>query len=136
MDHHWLNWLEDALPSVELAFLTPGERQAWRDSREGFARGAAELRRLKTLQEDVRWGRARLSEEQQERLRQFLAARGETTAGDRFVLNTLRGRARERQRFWLGLPLGLLGAVAAGWLAAGASRQGSTGEAGRDSLGQ
>jgi zinc/manganese transport system permease protein len=134
MDHHWLNWLEDALPFVELAFLAPGERQAWRDSREGFARGAAELRRLKTLQEDVQWGRAKLAEEQQERLRQFLASRGETTAGDRFVLNTLRGRARERQRFWLGLPLGLLGAVAAGWLASSASRLGSTREAGRDSL--
>ena len=82
----------------------------------------------------MQWGRAKLAEEQQERLRQFLASRGETTAGDRFVLNTLRGRARERQRFWLGLPLGLLGAVAAGWLASSASRPGSTREAGRDSL--
>jgi len=57
----------------------------------------------------VRWGRAQLSPEQQERLRQFLAARGEITAGDRFVLETLRGRARERQRYWLGVPLMLAG---------------------------
>jgi zinc/manganese transport system permease protein len=134
MDHHWLNWLEGRVPAVELIFLSPAERQAWRDSREALGRGVAEIRRLKTLQEDVQWGRAKVTEDQRERLRQFLASRGEITAGDRFVLQTLRGRARERQRFWLGLPLGLLGAVAAGWLASGASRQGSTREPGRDTL--
>jgi zinc/manganese transport system permease protein len=111
MDHHWLNWLEDGVPAVELVFLSRGERQAWRDSRDTLTRGLAELRRLKTLQEDVRWGRATLSEDHQERLRQFLASRGEVTAGDRFVLKTLRGRARDRQRYWLGFPLLALGAT-------------------------
>jgi zinc/manganese transport system permease protein len=110
MDHHWLNWLEDGVPAVELIFLSRGEREAWHDSRDGLARGLSELNRLKTLQEDVRWGRAKLDPEAQERLRQFLASRGEITAGDRFVLATLRGRARERQRFWLGLPVLLIGA--------------------------
>ena len=113
MDHHWLNWLEEAAPAVELVFLSSAERQAWRDSREALARGVAEMRRLSTLQEDVRWGRATLGEDQKERLRQFLAARGEITAGDRFVLRTLRDRARERQRYWLGVPMLLGGAAAA-----------------------
>jgi len=110
MDHHWLDWIENAAPAVELVFLTPGERQAWRDSREALERGMAELRRLKTLEADVRWGRATLTLEQQERLRQFLASRGEIAGGDRFVLKTLRSRARERQRFWLGLPLAVFAA--------------------------
>ncbi|MDO8479860.1 MAG: iron chelate uptake ABC transporter family permease subunit [Candidatus Rokubacteria bacterium] len=123
MDHHWLAWIEEAVPGVELVFLTPGERQAWRDSREALERGMAELRRLKTLEVDVQWGRAKLTPEQQERLRQFLASRGEITAGDRFVLKTLRSRARERQRVWLGLPLLILGAIAAGLLASRASRR-------------
>jgi zinc/manganese transport system permease protein len=123
MDHHWLDWIEEAAPAVELVFLTPGERQAWRDSREALERGMAELRRLKTLDVDAQWGRAKLSPEQQERLRQFLASRGEITAGDRFVLKTLRSRARERQRLWLGLPLLILGAVAACLLASRASRR-------------
>jgi zinc/manganese transport system permease protein len=113
MDHHWIDWTEEAAPPVELVFLTAAERQAWRDSREALARGTAELRRLKTLEVDARWGRATLTLEQQERLRQFLASRGEITSGDRFVLKTLRGRARERQRFWLGLPLLSLGAAGA-----------------------
>ena len=51
--------------------------------------------------------------DQQERLRRFLAGRGEITAGDRLVLKALRGKARERQRYWLGLPLLGLGAVGA-----------------------
>ena len=113
MDHHWLNWLEDSAPVIELVFLSPAERQAWRDSREALARGMAEMRRLTTLQDDVRWGRATLGEDQKERLRQFLAARGEITAGDRFVLRTLRDRARERQRYRLGVPMLLGGAAAA-----------------------
>jgi zinc/manganese transport system permease protein len=113
MDHYWIDWTEDTAPLVELVFLTPAERQAWRDSREMLERGTAELRRLKTLEVDARWGRATLTQEQQERLRQFLASRGEITAGDRFVLKTLRGRARERQRFWLGLPLLALGIAGA-----------------------
>jgi zinc/manganese transport system permease protein len=124
MDHHWLDWTEEAAPVVELVFLTPAERQAWRDSREALERGLADLRRLKTLEVDVQWGRAELSGEQQERLRQFLASRGEITAGDRFVLKTLRGRARERQRFWLGLPLFALGAAAVLSLARPARRPG------------
>jgi zinc/manganese transport system permease protein len=124
MDHHWINWTEDAAPLVELVFLTPAEREAWRDSREALARGTAELRRLKTLEVDVRWGRATLTQEHQERLRQFLASRGEITAGDRFVLKTLRGRARERQRFWLGLPLLALGAAGALTLARRRKRYG------------
>jgi zinc/manganese transport system permease protein len=119
MDHHWLDWLEDGVPAVELVFLSSGERDTWHDSRLALARGLSELRRLRTLQEDAQWGRATLSEEQQARLRQFLASRGEITAGDRFVLKTLRGRARERQRFWLGLPLSALGAAGALSLARG-----------------
>jgi zinc/manganese transport system permease protein len=114
MDHHWLNWLEDAAPSVELAFLTPYERSTYWDSREAIGRGQAELQRLRAVQQEVQWGTRQMPAEQQGRLRQFLASRGEIAAGDRMVLRTLRGKARERQRYWLGLPLlaaGTLGAL-------------------------
>ena len=117
MDHPWLDWLEAAAPPVRLAFLTPGERAAHRDSREAMARGAAELARLRTLQQDVQWGTRAMPAEQQERLRQFLAGRAEIVAGDRIVLATLRSHARARQRVWLGLPLLLAGAAVAAWLA-------------------
>ncbi len=115
MDHHWLNWLEEVAPPIQLAFLTPYERQTYWDSQEAIRRGLAELRRIRAIQQEVQWETRQMPAEQQERLRQFLASRGEITAGDRMVLNTLRGKARERQRYWLGLPLlgsGAIGAIA------------------------
>jgi len=110
MDHHWLDWLETAAPRIEVAFLTPGERRVYHDTRADVMRQMAELERLRAMQQEAQWGTRPMSAETRERLRQFLASGGEITAGDRMVLATLRSRARERQRFWLGLPLLGLGA--------------------------
>jgi len=84
MDHHWLDWLEEAAPAAELAFLTPFERQTYWDSHEAIRRDAAELQRLRTLQQEVQWGTRRMPAEPEERLRQFLTGRRELSAGDRF----------------------------------------------------
>ncbi|MGH7377293.1 MAG: metal ABC transporter permease, partial [Candidatus Methylomirabilales bacterium] len=129
MDHHWLNWLEEGVPSVQLAFLTPGERGTYRDSREAVRHGQAELQRLRNLQQEVQWGTQQMPAEQQERLRQFLASRGEIAAGDQMVLKTLRRKARERQRFALGLPLLAMGGAAA--LLLGRAWRGRASAAGR-----
>ncbi len=59
--------------------------------------------------------------ERQERLRQYLAGRSELLAGDQLVLKTLRAKARERQRYALGIPLLLLGAIGLAVLARKAS---------------
>jgi zinc/manganese transport system permease protein len=111
MDHPWLDLLEAGLPRLRALFLTPRERETDSDSRVALARSEAELERLRALQQDVQWGRREMPPEMQERLRQFLAGRGEISAGDRMVLATLRAHARDRQRWWLGLPL-LLGGAA------------------------
>ena len=124
MDHHWLNWLEEAAPGIELAFLSPGERRIYHDTRADVVRQMAELQRLRVMQQEAQWGTRQMSAETQERLRQFLASRGEITAGDRMVLTTLRSRARERQRFRLGLPLLGLGAAGALALARAGRRRG------------
>ena len=115
MDHHWLNWLEKAVPSVQLAFLTSDERETYQDSQEAVQRGLSEIRSLRTMQQEIQWGTREMPEEKQERLRQYLAGRSEITAGDQIVLNHLRNQARKRQRFWLGIPLlgiGVFGATA------------------------
>jgi len=113
MDHHWLDWIEQAAPPVELTFLTSGERRTYHETRADVAKERAELERLRAMQRDAQWGTRALSPEIQERLRQFLASRGEISAGDRMVLATLTSRARERQRYWLGLPLLVAGAAGA-----------------------
>jgi zinc/manganese transport system permease protein len=115
-DHHWLDGLERLVPAVQTAFLSPYERRLRAESLAAVERSRAELGRLRTLAADVQWGLRRLAPEQQERLRQFLAGRDEILAGDRLVLRTLRDRARERQRYALGIPL--LGAGALSVLAA------------------
>ncbi len=129
MDHHWLNWLEEAVPSVQTAFLSPAERATYRDSREAIRRDQAELQRLRRLQQQVQWGMEEMPAEQQERLRQFLASQGEITAGDQMVLRTLRRKARERQRIALGLPLVAVGGSAA--LMLGRARRGRASAKGR-----
>jgi len=60
----------------------------------------------------VRWGRQELPPEKVERLRQYLAGRTEISTGDGLVLRHLASKARERQRWWLGLPLIAIGAFA------------------------
>jgi zinc/manganese transport system permease protein len=112
-DHLWLDRLEDAVPALELAFLTPRERETWRDASEALARGSAELARLRAMQQEVQWGARRMDAETQDRLRQFLAGRAEIVAGDRVVLGALRGKARERQRWLFGAPLAIVGLAGA-----------------------
>ena len=81
------------------------------DVLETIQRARTELSRLKILEQDVRWGTAQMEPEQAEQLRQYIAGRSEISAGDQLVLRDLRGRARKRQRFALGLPLLIVGAV-------------------------
>jgi zinc/manganese transport system permease protein len=109
-DHVWLDGVELLVPAVQTTFLTPYERGVAADSRAAIDRGRAELQRLRALQADVQWGLRDLGAEQQERLRQFVVGRDELVTGDRLVLRTLRDKARERQRWVLGLPLALAGA--------------------------
>jgi zinc/manganese transport system permease protein len=123
LDHHWLDWLEEAVPAVQVVFLTPHERETRRESLAAVRHWQAELARLRALQQDIQWGSRQASEESQERLRQFLAGRAEIMAGDRMVLRTLRTRARERQRLWLGVPLLVTGGTAALVLVWGRSRE-------------
>jgi zinc/manganese transport system permease protein len=113
MDHPWLDVLEAGIPAVRRLFLTPAERQADAESSRALVAAETELARLRALHEDARWGRRPLPPETLERLRQFLAGRGEIAAGDRLVLATHRARARSRQRWVLGAPLFLAGAAGA-----------------------
>jgi zinc/manganese transport system permease protein len=117
MDHWWLDAIERAAPAVQETFLTPTERAVRRDALRAVAGGDAQLAELRRLQQDAQWGARTLDAEGQERLRQFMAGRGELTAGDRMVLRTLRSKARERQRYWLGVPVLALGAGGALMLA-------------------
>jgi len=111
MGQPWLDALEDIAPPVQTTFLDSGERLTRKEALESIERRSAELARLRALEQDVRWGKIEMEPENTERLRQYLAGISEISAGDQLVLHHLRGKARERQRFALGLPLLLLGAA-------------------------
>lgn len=112
MDQPWLDALEHVVPSVQTAFLSAGERATRAETVDAIARTRLELADLRALDQDVRWGKVQMEAEKAERLRQYLTGKSEISAGDQLVLNTLRVKARERQRFGLGLPLFLIGACA------------------------
>jgi zinc/manganese transport system permease protein len=110
MDHPWLDALEDVAPILQTAFLDSGERLTRTETIEAIGHAHAELARLRALDQDVRWGKVELAPEQAERLRQYLMGKSEISAGDQLVLRHLRSKARERQRFGLGLPICIAGA--------------------------
>jgi zinc/manganese transport system permease protein len=111
MDQPWLDALEALAPPVQTIFLEAGERYTRSEALQSIESARAELARLRALDEDARWGTVSLPPEERERLRQYLAGRSEISAGDQLVLRHLRGKARERQRYALGIPLLVLGAM-------------------------
>jgi zinc/manganese transport system permease protein len=116
-DQPWLDALEELAPPVQTLFLTEYERTTRSDMLESVSRAETELARMRQLEQDVRWGRKEMEAEKLERLRQYLAGRSEISAGEQLVLRHLRVKARERQRWLLGLPLGLIGGAGFCWLA-------------------
>ena len=111
MDQPWLDAVETVAPPIQTAFLTEFERATRTEMLESIERGKTELTRLRELEQNVRWGKEQLDPEKVERLRQYLAGRGEISAGEQLVLRHLRDKARDRQRLMLGLPLLLIGAI-------------------------
>jgi len=117
MDHWWLAWLEASVPGTQTMFLTSDERDTRRDTVDDAQRSVAEIERVRAMQREAQWGTRPVTEEMQERMRQYLAGRAEMLAGDRLVLRAIQEQARARQRWWLGVRLAVLGAGGALYLA-------------------
>jgi zinc/manganese transport system permease protein len=110
MDHPWLDALEEVAPILQTAFLDSSDRLTRSETIEAIRHARAELARLRALDQDVRWGKVEMEPERIERLRQYLVGKSEISAGDQLVLRHLRSKAREGQRFGLGLPVCIAGA--------------------------
>jgi zinc/manganese transport system permease protein len=108
-DHVWLDALERAIPEIQTAFLSAAERGVAADSRAAITRGVVETQALRARQVEAAWSATVRDPEERERLRQFTLGREELVAGDRLVLKTLTRKARERQRFALGVPMAVTG---------------------------
>ena len=111
-------WLPEAM------FLSGDELEMRAETLQSVDAASTELARLRELEQDVRWGRETMTDEKQERLRQYLAGRSEILAGERLVLKALSEAARERQRYIVGLPLLALASAALGLLFSARARSG------------
>jgi zinc/manganese transport system permease protein len=76
----------------------------------------AEAERLNRLEQESRYQGRALTPDEVRRLGSYMQSFNEMTRGERFVQGVLRQKARERARWWLGLPLAALGALGLGAL--------------------
>jgi zinc/manganese transport system permease protein len=97
-------------------FMTASERRVYQDAGEIERRNRAEVERLRALERDARWSGEGLSEDELRRVASFQQTFNEMGRGERFVQDHLRSRARERQRWSVGLPALALAGLALLWL--------------------
>jgi zinc/manganese transport system permease protein len=93
-------------------FMTVTERNTYRDAREVEERNRTEVERLRTAEREARWRGEGLTEEELRRVASFQQSFNEMGRGERFVQDHLRARARERERWYVGLPLLALSCLA------------------------
>lgn len=105
--------IEAAFPSLREAYLTAPERATYADARAYAQRYGHEASRLNALEAEKRSGPQQLDDVQVQRLSSFVRSYAEMQRGEEFVMREVRSRARERIRFWIGLPLLMLGCALA-----------------------
>jgi zinc/manganese transport system permease protein len=89
-------------------FLSESERDAYLDARayeQGYHR---QLEALNARERESRWRGERLSDEDVRRIGSYQQSFNEMGRGERFVQDILRGKARERERWYVGAPAALL----------------------------
>jgi zinc/manganese transport system permease protein len=99
--------------------MTPRERADYLEAAAVERRHQSEVDRLYDIERRSRWQGDELSPDQVRRIGAMQQTLTEMGRGERFVVDYLRTRARERERWSLGLPLaalGLGGAAAIAWM--------------------
>jgi zinc/manganese transport system permease protein len=105
--------LAEAAPAIgPERFLTAQEREAFLEAGAYEARYQAELEALNARERQSRWQGERLSDDEVRRIGSYQRSFNEMGRGERFVQETLRGKARERERWYVGLPAAALSLTA------------------------
>jgi zinc/manganese transport system permease protein len=124
-DHPLLAPVELALGISPEQFMTGLERGDFSEAAATERRHRAEIDRLHELERRTRWQGEQLSPDDVRRIGSVQQTLTEMGRGERFVVDYLRTRARERERWYVGLPLAVLGAAGFGamiWAMTRASR--------------
>jgi zinc/manganese transport system permease protein len=117
------------LAAVELAtgigperFMSPRERLDYLEAAAIELRHKGEVDRLYDLERKSRWQGDELSADEVRRIGSMQQTLTEMGRGERFIIDYLRTRARERERWYVGLPLAAFGFIAAAVIARRARR--------------
>ena len=96
-------------------FMAPRERADYLEAAMIERRHKGDVDRLYALERQSRWQGDALTSDEVRRVGSMQQTLTEMGRGERFVMDYLRTRARERERWYVGLPLaafGLIGAAA------------------------
>jgi zinc/manganese transport system permease protein len=108
-DHPLLAPIEMAIGIRPEQFLSQRERTDFIEAAAIERRHRAEVDRLYELERRSRWQGNALSADEVRRIASVQQTLTEMGRGERFVVDYLRTRARERERWYVGLPLAALG---------------------------
>ena len=117
-DHPVLAAIEIATGIGPDRFMTPRERADYFEAAAIERRHKGEIDRLYDRERQSRWQGDELTPDDVRRIGSMQQTLTEMGRGERFVMNYLRIRARERERWYVGLPLaaaGFIGAAALAW---------------------
>ncbi|MDQ6923178.1 MAG: metal ABC transporter permease [Pseudomonadota bacterium] len=98
-------------------FLSAGDRDIYDSATRDTARFQREVDQLNAREKAARFQAAPLSDEEIRRIASYQQSFNEMARGERFVQEVLRGKARARERWMVGLPAALIALLGLGWLA-------------------
>jgi zinc/manganese transport system permease protein len=110
-DHPLLGPIEAAFGARPERFLTPRERADYLEAAAVERKHQAEIDRIYEYERKTRWQGEELTADQVRRIGSIQQTLTEMSRGERFVVDYLRGRARERERWYVGLPLAVAGTL-------------------------
>ena len=101
-DQPLLDSLESAFPSVRAIYFTLSEQLTYSEAAEYADRYYAEAERLNRMERQSRTTGAMLDDTAVAKLSSYLKSYGEMRKGEKFVMQEVRARARERARWLIG----------------------------------
>ncbi len=104
-DQPLLDAIERYSPEVRNYFLTDNERQLAVEAVVGEVEMKSQIQRLTQMERDSRWQGEALTEDKLRELSSYTLSYQEMEKGEAFVQQALRNKARDRQRWVLGVPL-------------------------------
>lgn len=98
-DQPLLDAMETYWPSIRDAYFSHQDKEIYADAQNYVKRYAAEMTRLTTLEARSRWQGAAIDDETVRKISSFQQSYNEMIKGERFVMQEIRARARERLRW-------------------------------------